>query len=360
MNSERTRKYFELFADFSKTDWEALQTEDSEAQSEIGFLAAMDKIRSAYESSPPATSRIAGYRVIEEIGRGGFAKIYRAEDEQARREVAPKILKSRREMSEEVVARFLREARALAKMRHDNIVRIYHVIDDGNTLGLCMELISGESLDETLSRKGPLTPEEVGSIGHDLASALVDVHKAGFIHRDVKAQNVIRDKESRVVLMDFGISRSKNPASEITARGVLVGTPLAMAPEQYEFRPVDERTDIYALGCLLYRLLTGEYPVSGESMEEIRRKVFDSDYPKIREVRPDVPEDLARVVERAMNRAPNKRHQSAARMRDALRKWAPDAAQKANYPTSVIVLLSAILVALLGILGFLAHLAFRD
>jgi serine/threonine protein kinase len=312
--------------------------------------------------------RFGDYQILDSLGTGSFATVYKARDETAAREVALKILRSKSTFSEDVRARFLREARALAKLDHENVVRIYHVISENDVLGLCMELVKGESLEAYLGRKQVLQPTDAARVGIQLCAALGAVHDAGFVHRDIKAENIMIDGD-RVVLMDFGISRPVHDAAPLTAVGVLVGTPIAMAPEQHQFKGVDARTDIYALGSLLYRLLSGNYPIIANSMQEMRRKVIEGDYPRLLEAAPDVPLALADIITKALEIAPADRYKSTLEMENALRDFAgmpprsgdgqPPAstATKDHAPQRKIgvdrILMIAILVALLAIIGIL-------
>src|SRR5690606_13764372 len=195
---------------------------------EAQIRAQEDESGGAGEGPEPAVapSQFGGYRLVELLGAGGFAKVWRARDERTERDVALKILPDRRELPPEVVLRFLREARALARMNHANIVRIHHVIEERQALGLCMELIAGETLRSYLERRGKLSADETALIGIDVANALAEVHRAGFVHRDVKVENIMREDTGRVILMDFGITRALESESRVTATGVLIGTPV--------------------------------------------------------------------------------------------------------------------------------------
>jgi len=305
--------------------------------------------------------RFGDYDVIEKIGHGAFGKVYRAWDSTADRQVALKILRSREDFPDDVVARFRREAQALAKINHKNIVRIYHVIQDQSTLGICMEFLTGKTLSQHLDDHGALPCQEVAQIGRALCSALGAVHAAGFVHRDVKGENlmILDDPETtgrRVVLMDFGITRPLNDSAKLTAPGILVGTPVAMAPEQHESGTIDCRADIYAVGSLLYRLLTKQFPFTAISYPELRRKVLVGDYASITEHRADVPEELRNVIGRAMARNPDDRFQMAHDMERALEAFLGEAptsggqvsavATSGNQRT-VVALLGAILAALI-------------
>ena len=308
-----------------------------------------------------ALPQIDSYEIEEEIGSGGFARIYRARDTRTGRTVALKLLRRKTGLSEEVVQRFLREARALAAVDHDNVVRIHHVIDEQGVLGLSMEFIHGCTLAKILVEEGPLPAGEVAWIGVALCRAIAEVHRSGFIHRDIKAENVMREAGSgRIVLMDFGVTRSMNPESRLTRTGALVGTPVVMAPEQFDGKEIDERTDIYSLGCLLYFLTSGEHPVMGTTIEEIREKVLTGSVTDLAALRPDLPARLAEIIRLAMSVEPDQRFQSAAAMESKLQEWRESQAKRLRlrgadlgYRTAVIALLAGILLALVSILLYL-------
>jgi serine/threonine-protein kinase len=381
-----SEKYFHLFVDSASgdVDWTRILEEDPASRDDIEFLAAVDKIRRTYRRQPASSAEqaapgaetrddrgsdrpaaegppaVAGYELGGEIGRGGFATIYRATERASGRTVALKVLKSRRELSPSGLARFLREANALKSLQHPNILKVHNVIDEAEVLGLAMELIDGRNLGKVLEEEGPLRPEEIARIGVDLCRALAQVHQSGYVHRDIKAENVMREHRGRIVLMDFGLTRSLDPGSRVTDTGVLVGTPLAMAPEQYEFRDLDARSDIYALGCLLYRLATGCYPVSGRTMEELRRKVLAGNVPPVGDLRADFPPDLAWVIAQAMAVKPERRFQTVQEMESALLAWqsgtAPRAARAGGLTTLRIAAIVGLLAAVTAAVGLVAWL----
>ncbi len=308
-----------------------------------------------------ALPAIDSYDIEEEIGSGGFARIYRARDTKTGRTVALKLLRRRVGLSDEVIRRFLREAKALAAIDHGNVVRIYHVIEDEGTLGLSMEFIEGRTLTQRIEEEGQLSAAEVARIGVSLCRALAKVHRAGFIHRDLKSENVMQESDGgRIVLMDFGVTRSMDPASRLTASGALVGTPLAMAPEQFELKHIDERTDIYALGSLLYFLACGKHAVTGKTIEAISDKVVSGSVVRLSEERPDLPMLLVECIHRAMSVDPDQRFQSAPAMESKLQEWRESQANRFRlvgggpaFRATVIMLLAGIFLTLLGILLFL-------
>ena len=269
---------------------------------------------------PRPSPQLPGFELRDEIGEGGFARVYRARRLEDGRDVAVKVLRERQRMSPQAVARFLREARALAKIDHPNVVRVFDVIEVPDHLAISMELINGRSLKSELESHGALGAEEVARTGIALSRALCAVHNAGFVHRDVKLENVMRDDDGRVVLMDFGLAREVDPESRLTTIGTIIGTPIAMAPEQFAGADVDARSDIWALGCLLYRLAADRPAYGGKTIEEIRHKVIRGQHKPIRLIRSDFPPDLERVIEHAMAVRSRNRPAEAAAFEAELRR----------------------------------------
>ena len=389
----KDRELFDLFVEAKDVDWNEIESARGGKDPTARFLADIDRIRAAFEHSAAEAAEdsavfrnrlepagdadastqmpsgefphISGYEIIDEIGSGGFARIYKARDVRSERIVAVKLLRRRLGLRPEAVARFLREARALARLNHPSIVRIYHVIEEDELLGLSMEYIDGHTLREVLDEETCLSAREVASAGLDLCEALDAVNGAGFVHRDIKPENVMREEGGRIVLMDFGLTRSFDTDSKLTGTGILVGTPLAMAPEQYEFKEVDARTDLYALGSLLYRLATGSCHVEGSTMQEIRDKVLSGNHAPVELLRSDFPPSLARIIAKSMETDPHRRYSSAAKMKTALANWIEFESGERRSPRNggfrpVIVLLSVILALLLGILAFVIYLAVHD
>jgi eukaryotic-like serine/threonine-protein kinase len=339
------RAYYDRLIQGEGADWDELMRQDPEARKELEMLALLDGVRSAHARSarrieeiiggppPPAQApadrsrhdvsgkRLGRYRLGACLGKGGFAIVYRAREETTGREVALKVLRERNDPRKPNVARFIREARALQRIVHENIVRVHEIVEIGDLLALAMEIIEGKTLRQIVSEEGPLAVREAVRIAVDLCRALGAVHGAGFVHRDVKAENVVRDPTGRIVLMDFGITRPVSRDERVTVTGILVGTPVVMAPEQLEMKPLDARTDIYALGSLLYFLLTGSYPVHGRTLDEVRRQTLSSERRAVRDVRPHVPASVSAIVGRAMAREPGDRFPGAGAMEEALAAW---------------------------------------
>jgi serine/threonine-protein kinase len=243
-------------------------------------------------------------QLLERVGEGTFGEVYRALDTQLQREVAVKLLRPGRS-SARLSERMLREARVLARLHHQNVVVIHGVETRDGRVGLWMEHIRGATLEDLLTRQGAFSAREAALIGQDLCRALAAVHSAGLIHRDIKAQNVMREEGGRVVLMDFGAGQIVDDTSPDAARPT--GTPLYLAPEVLEGADASRRSDIYSLGVLLYRLVTGEFPVRGGSVEDLRAAHAAGRVVRLHDARPDLPDGFVRAVETALERDPTKR-----------------------------------------------------
>jgi predicted Ser/Thr protein kinase len=261
----------------------------------------------------PAPETWGKYRLTNKVGEGSYGSVYRAWDSDLERDVAIKIL-HRRVGDTKLRERLLQEGRALAKIQHNNVVRVLGIEAHGDRVGLCMEFVRGKTLADVVRGHGKLSAAEAVLIGEDLCRALSAVHSAGFIHRDVKAKNVMRDDSGRIVLMDFGTGRSAE------ARGLndRAGTPLYMAPEVIENGEASARSDVYSLGVLLYYLVTGEYPVNARSIEELRAAHARREHRWLSEARPDLPVGFFQVVERAIALDPEERYPNASELLAAL------------------------------------------
>src|SRR5689334_10893605 len=213
-----------------------------------------------------APGRVLGgrYRLVEEIARGGMARVWAAEDPVLRRRVAVKILDPTLANDEHVRQRFRHEAIAAAGLGHPGIVATYDTGEDDGVAYIVMELVGGTTLRRLLDERGRLDIDEAADIGAQVADALTHAHSRGLIHRDVKPGNVLVEPDGRVKVTDFGIAKAAG-TSELTRAGAVVGTARYLAPEQVEGGPVDARTDVYALGLVLYEMLSGQTPFDGDN-----------------------------------------------------------------------------------------------
>ena len=252
------------------------------------------------------------YQVVRKLGAGGMANVYLAEDQELGRRVAIKILNERHANDEQFVERFRREAKNAAALSHPNIVSIYDRGEAEGTYYIAMEYLDGRSLKELILSRGPAPLNVAIEYVRQILSALRFAHRHGIVHRDIKPHNVLVDAEGRVKVTDFGIARAG--ASQMTEAGSIVGTAQYLSPEQARGTNVDQRSDLYSLGIVLYELLTGTLPFNGDTPVEIAMKHL-SQTPELPSVlRPELPRELDLVVTRALAKDPDERYQSADEM----------------------------------------------
>jgi len=253
------------------------------------------------------------YRVEARIGQGGMAEVYRGFDPALDRTVAIKVLLPPYDRDAGFVARFRREAQAAARLSHPNIVGVYDTGADGDTQYIVMEYIEGRTLASFLAGGGKPTPMQAVELGDKIAGALAAAHAQGIVHRDIKPANVMVTREGAVKVMDFGIARLQSDATAPQTSSV-IGTPAYFSPEQAQGLPVDARSDIYSLGCVLYELLAHRPPFTGDTPVAIAYKQVNESPLPPSEVNPDVPPRLDAVVMKCMAKNPANRYQSAAEL----------------------------------------------
>lgn len=265
-------------------------------------------------STPPAESGddFGSYRLKRLLGEGGMGLVFAAEDLQLRRLVALKVLRPDSRERPKMRERFLREARAAAAVKHEHVVTIYQVGETDGIPFLVMELLEGESLGRRCQTGPPLALTEVVRIGREVAEGLAAAHATGLTHRDIKPDNIwLEAPHDRVKLLDFGLACAASGEVQLTQPGQIVGTPAYMAPEQASGKPVDARADLFSLGAVLYRLVTGEQAFRGESALEILHALANVTPPPLRTLNRDIPESLSRLVAELMARRPEDRPASA-------------------------------------------------
>jgi hypothetical protein len=256
---------------------------------------------------PMVGATLGGFRLIEMIGAGGMGRVYKAYDEGLDRFVAVKVLPAAAEAVDPAASeRFLREARAMAKLKHRNLISIYGVGEEGGVRYFAMELVASGSLSDRV-KAGPVPLEEVWKIAAQVISALALVHRAGLVHRDIKPGNVLMDEGGRAVLTDFGLAKDE-AAPGVTAAGMVMGTPEYLSPEQCEGRTATSQSDIYAVGVMLFQMLTGRLPFRGKSVISILRDHVETPVPRIQELRPDAPAAQVAVVMRCLEKSPAARY----------------------------------------------------
>jgi eukaryotic-like serine/threonine-protein kinase len=263
---------------------------------------------------------VAGrYELEDLLGVGGMSSVYRARDRVLERTVALKILHEQFSHDPAYVERFRREARAIAKLSHPNIVT---VIDRGEFEGrqfIVFEYVGGETLKQLATREAPLPPDRALALVHQVARGLAFAHEHGIVHRDVKPHNVLVDADGAAKVTDFGIARSLGgPDDGLTQTGTVLGTGAYISPEQAVGRPADERSDQYSLGALLYELLTGRIPYGGESIVAVATRHVRDPVPNVREVRPEISPRVDALIRRAMAKRPEDRFPSTDAMIGAI------------------------------------------
>lgn len=271
-----------------------------------------------YTGELEAGARIADRYVIElTLGSGGMGAVYRARDEKLGERVALKVVRDAHLASPSMLERFRREVTTARRIHHPNVVRIHDLGEAEGVLFISMEYVDGESLRSVFERYGRLPLERVRALSTQILAALQAAHEAGVVHRDLKPENVLLDAESRVRLIDFGIARldALATADGLTATHAILGTPQYMAPEQIRGRRVDARTDLYALGVMLYEALCGRPPFTAESPIALSFAHCTDPVPPLPD---DVPSAWRALVERALAKEPDQRFASAAEMRGAL------------------------------------------
>lgn len=303
--------------------------------------SVVDELRQDAPRAPDARETLPSWgplRLIRLVGQGAFGEVYRAWDSRLDREVALKLLR-RRESHRSTGSSLVDEGRLLAKVRHPNVITVYGAERVGDHAGVWMELIDGPTLAQLVASNGPFAPDEVARIGRDLCGALAAVHRAGLLHRDIKAHNVMRDADGRIVLMDFGAGREEQTA--VASPRDMAGTPLYLAPEIYEGAAASVQSDMYSLGVLLYYVATGAYPVDAPTFTGIRDRHRRGDRRPLAEARPDLPRALVGVIDRALSPKPAARFDNVASMEAALAALAPAAGPRSARKHAMVVAMVA-------------------
>ena len=344
-------------ADGSGVDWDQVKGASSgpEKQHLLEQLRLIEKIFGAHRitDDPPAPAgrpaasqsettrderldsagepeRWGGLILLQEVGRGSFGIVYRAHDPQLDRPVAVKLLRSTSSTDEQLASSLLHEGQTLARVRHPNVVTVYGAGKHDGRVGLWMEFVRGLTLEQMLASHGPFSAGEAALVGYELCGALAAVHQAGLVHRDVKAQNVMREEGGRLVLVDFGAGQKR--AELGTVGGRIVGTPLYLAPEVLTGAGATTRSDVYSLGVLLYHLVTDNYPVKAATFDELVSAHARGEVTPLQDVRPHLPRTFLRVVESATASDPLKRFASVGRMEAALAQIHGSSVNKAAVP----------------------------
>jgi serine/threonine-protein kinase len=256
-------------------------------------------------------TNIENYKIVEVIGEGGMGVVYKAIDLKLERYVAIKILNTSKPPNPQFIERFKREARNQAKLNHTNIIPVYGFTDADNTLGIVMEYIEGETLEEIIRREGRLDLKFSLDVMRQILSGIAFAHQKGFIHRDLKPSNIIISNEGIAKIMDFGISKSINETKDITKAGTKIGTIFYMSPEQIRGKPPTTQSDLYSLGVTFYEMLSGktpfDYPTEFEIMEAHIKKMPA----RLSTHLPDIPSEIDRIISKALEKPVQKRYLTA-------------------------------------------------
>ena len=277
------------------------------------------------------------YRVIDQLGRGGMGFVFRAEDTRLKREVALKVMNSRIAASPNSRSRFLSEARAMAAVHHDNVATIFEVAEKNGTPYMAMEMLKGQTMEEVKNENVRPDYDQLIRYTRDVARGLSAAHAKGIIHRDIKPANIwIEEGTERVKILDFGLALASAPVDQLAGRGAVIGTPGYLSPEQARSEPLDDRSDLYSLGVVLYELATGMLPVRGKTVAAQLIAILAHDPKPLRDSNPDVPQPLADLIHRLLEKEPSKRYRSA----DALDEALDEVAEQCESTTEVAAAIS--------------------
>jgi len=259
------------------------------------------------------------YELLEKLGEGGFGVVYKARDPALDRLIALKVLAPQFTADSQAVERFRQEARLAARLKHPHIVTIYEVGEAAGRYFIAMEWIDGQSLAQRIAAQGALPLGEVVRLVEQVADALDYAHRQGLIHRDIKPANILLDSQGQATLTDFGIVKAMNEAG-MTTTGMALGTPEYMAPEQVLGGELDSRTDLYALGVVLFHALTGQAPFRGTTPFVIQKAHLEEAPPDPRALNPALSPAVAAVILKALSKPPEERFQSGAELKQALQQ----------------------------------------
>jgi serine/threonine protein kinase/Flp pilus assembly protein TadD len=276
-----------------------------------------ETLEAAKEELTTGSTFAGRYQIIEELGKGGMGKVYKAHDTKINEKIALKLIKPEVAADKKTIERFSNELKFARKIRHNNVCQMFDLNEEKGTHYITMEYVRGEDLKKLVRKMGQLSVGQVIPLAKQVCDGLAEAHRLGVVHRDLKPQNIMVDEEGNARIMDFGIARSII-GKGITGAGVMIGTPEYMSPEQAEVKEVDQRSDIYSLGVILYELVTGRVPFEGETPLGIAMK-HKSEVPKDpRELNAQISEDLSGVILRCLEKDKENRYQSAGEVRSEL------------------------------------------
>ena len=272
--------------------------------------AATETIQIVIKELTPGSTFAKRYQIIEELGKGGMGRVYKVLDKEIGEKVALKLLNPEIAAESKTIERFRNELKTARQISHKNVCRMYHLSKEEGAPYIIMEYVRGEDLKSVIRMMGRLSPGQTVSIAKQVCEGLNEAHRLGVVHRDLKPQNIMIDRNGDVKIMDFGIARSLQ-AKGMTGEGVMIGTPEYMSPEQAEGKVADERADIYALGIILFEMMTGRVPFEGETPLSVALKHKTEAPPDPRKINTQIPDDLAQLILRCLEKEKGRRYQSA-------------------------------------------------
>ena len=273
------------------------------------------------------------YQILKELGRGGMGLVFQAYDKQLKEQVAIKILSPLLSSDPDALERLKREVSSARRITHPSVIRIHDISELNSLHFISMEFFEGISLKDYIKKTGPLSLMQAFNIASQICDGLEAAHRKGVIHRDLKSQNIIIGPTKQIKIIDFGLARSEH-LEGLTATGLIMGTPEYMAPEQVAGKSVDERSDIYSLGIILYEMFTGRVPFTGDSPIAVGFKQMKEDPVKPRHINPQIPPEVEGVILQAIQKNPLSRFLSIGELKSSLEKASLGRGQLEEQPVS--------------------------
>ncbi len=271
------------------------------------------------------------YRVIDQLGKGGMGYVFRAEDSKLQRTVALKVMNRKIAATPNSRARFISEARAMAAVHHDNVATIFEVGEHNQTPYMAMEMLKGSTLEKFKGVKERPSYETIIQFAKEMARGLAAAHAQGIVHRDIKPANMwIEEGSDRIKILDFGLALASTPVDQLAGRGAVIGTPGYLSPEQARSEPLDDRSDLYSVGVVLYELATGKLPLHNKSVAGQLIAILSLPPKPLRELNPDIPQPLADLIHKLLRKEPRHRVASAADLEEALDRVAVECESKSD------------------------------